>query len=123
MNSIKKLYYSIGEVSKITELKQYVLRYWETEFPSIKPDKNRAGNRVYKKKDIDNFKIIQKLLHEKKYTIKGARQYLKDNGKKANDLGSTSSRKIIKSSAKNIDALMKVKSGLDDILKTINKYK
>tara|TARA_B100000941_G_C28447944_1_gene523403 strand:- start:202 stop:564 length:363 start_codon:yes stop_codon:yes gene_type:complete len=120
---MSKLYHSISEVSNILGLKQYVLRYWETEFPSIKPDKNRAGNRVYKKKDIDNFKIIQKLLHEKKYTIKGARQYLKDNGKKANDLGSTSSRKIIKSSAKNIDALMKVKSGLDDILKTINKYK
>ena len=120
---MSKLYHSISEVSNILGLKQYVLRYWETEFPSIKPDKNRAGNRVYKKKYIDNFKIIQKLLHEKKYTIKGARQYLKDNGKKTNDFGDTSSRKIIKSSANNIDALMKVKSGLDDILKTINKYK
>ena len=120
---MSKLYHSISEVSNILGLKQYVLRYWETEFPSIKPDKNRAGNRVYKKKDIDNFKIIQKLLHEKKYTIKGARQYLKDNGKKTNDFGDTSSKKIIKSSANNIDALMKVKSGLDDILKTINKSK
>ncbi|SVD74519.1 uncharacterized protein METZ01_LOCUS427373, partial [marine metagenome] len=51
--NIKKLYYSIGEVSKITELKQYVLRYWETEFKQLKPTKNKAGNRTYKQKDID----------------------------------------------------------------------
>ena len=51
-NNIKKLYYSIGEVSKITELKQYVLRYWETEFKQLKPTKNKAGNRTYKQKDI-----------------------------------------------------------------------
>ena len=53
MNSIKKLYYSIGEVSKITELKQYVLRYWETEFKQLSPVKNKAGNRTYRQKDID----------------------------------------------------------------------
>ena len=53
---INKLYYSISEVSEITGLKQYVLRYWEAEFPNIKPDKNRAGNRVYKEKDIENLK-------------------------------------------------------------------
>ena len=51
---IKKLYYSIGEVSEITKLKQYVLRYWETEFPHLKPNKNSAGNRIYRQTDIDN---------------------------------------------------------------------
>ena len=56
---MSKLNHSIREVSNILGLKQYVLRYWETEFPSIKPDKNRAGNRVYKKKDIDNFNKTQ----------------------------------------------------------------
>ena len=50
---IKKLYYSIGEVSKMTELKAYVLRYWETEFKQLKPPKNRAGNRTYRQNDID----------------------------------------------------------------------
>ena len=73
-----KLYHSISEVADMLDLKQYVLRYWETEFPNIKPDKNRAGNRVYKENDIENFKIVQKLLHEKKFTIKGARIYLKE---------------------------------------------
>ena len=51
--SIKKLYYSIGEVSKVAELKQYVLRYWETEFKQLSPSKNKAGNRTYRQKDID----------------------------------------------------------------------
>ena len=50
---IKKLYYSIGEVSKMTGLKQYVLRYWETEFKQLNPNKNKAGNRTYRQKDID----------------------------------------------------------------------
>ena len=61
--NIKKLYYSIGEVSKITELKQYVLRYWETEFKQLKPTKNKAGNRTYKQKDIDLIAQILSLIH------------------------------------------------------------
>ena len=52
-SEIKKLYYSIGEVSKIVGLKSYVLRYWETEFKQLTPPKNRAGNRTYRQKDID----------------------------------------------------------------------
>jgi DNA-binding transcriptional MerR regulator len=76
--SIKKLYYSISEVSKITSLKQYVLRYWETEFPELKPAKNRAGNRIYRLADIKLVFLIKKLLYEDKYTIEGARQKLKE---------------------------------------------
>ena len=79
---MKKLYYSIREVSEITGLKQYVLRYWETEFPELKPAKNRAGNRTYKKKDIDLIKKIKTLLYNEKFTIDGARKKLKeDDGK------------------------------------------
>ncbi|UCE05989.1 MAG: MerR family transcriptional regulator [bacterium] len=75
--SIKKLYYSISEVSKITSLKQYVLRFWETEFPDLNPAKNRAGNRIYRLSDIKLIFLIKKLLYEDKYTIEGARQKLK----------------------------------------------
>lgn len=75
--SIKKLYYSISEVSKITSLKQYVLRFWETEFLELKPAKNRAGNRIYRLSDIKLIFLIKKLLYEDKYTIEGARQKLK----------------------------------------------
>ena len=68
---IKKLYYSIGEVSKLTELKPYVLRYWETEFKQLAPPKNRAGNRTYRQKDIDTIKLIKYLLYKKNSQLKG----------------------------------------------------
>ncbi len=74
---IKKLYYSISEVSKITDLEQYVLRYWESEFEQLKPSKNRAGNRVYTNKDIKLILHIRQLLREERYTIEGAKQVLK----------------------------------------------
>ncbi len=76
--SIKKLYYSISEVSKITEMEQYVLRYWETEFLQLKPQKNRAGNRIYTNKDIQLIMHIKTLLREKKYTIEGAKKILEN---------------------------------------------
>ena len=79
---IKRLYYSIAEVSDITALKQYVLRYWETEFSELKPQKNRAGNRIYKKNDIQLVFAIKRLLYQEKFTIEGARQklrHLKEN--------------------------------------------
>ncbi len=76
--SIKKLYYSISEVSKITDIEQYVLRYWETEFEQLKPQKNRAGNRIYTNKDIQLILYIKELLREKKYTIEGAKKILED---------------------------------------------
>jgi DNA-binding transcriptional MerR regulator len=76
--SIKKLYYSISEVSKITDLEQYVLRYWETEFEQLKPQKNRAGNRIYTNRDIKLIVYIKKLLREEKYTIEGAKHILKN---------------------------------------------
>ena len=73
---LKKLYYSISEVSKLSELEQYILRYWETEFEQLKPSKNRAGNRIYTNKDIKMIELIKKLLREKKFTIEGAKKIL-----------------------------------------------
>ncbi|MBL7988732.1 MAG: MerR family transcriptional regulator [Chlorobi bacterium] len=73
---IKKLYYSISEVSKMVGLEQYVLRYWESEFEQLRPQKNRAGNRVYTNKEIELVKLIKKLTREHRYTIEGARQIL-----------------------------------------------
>ncbi|MCS7053051.1 MAG: MerR family transcriptional regulator [Ignavibacterium sp.] len=74
--SIKKLYYSISEVSKLTNVEQYILRYWETEFEQLKPQKNRAGNRIYTNKDIDLILKIKTLLRDKKYTVEGAKKIL-----------------------------------------------
>jgi DNA-binding transcriptional MerR regulator len=73
---IKKLYYSIGEVSEETGLDAHVLRYWQTEFEELSPRKNRAGRRVYTEEDIAVVRRIQLLLRVEKYTIEGARQAL-----------------------------------------------
>jgi DNA-binding transcriptional MerR regulator len=75
---IRKLYYSISEVSTITGLEQYVLRYWESEFPQLKPAKNRAGNRIYTNKDIKLILYIKKLLRDERYTIEGAKRVLEE---------------------------------------------
>jgi DNA-binding transcriptional MerR regulator len=72
----KKVYYSIGEVCDLTGLKPHVLRYWETQFDVLNPTKNRAGNRVYRSKDIEVILLVKHLLYEKKYTIQGANNRL-----------------------------------------------
>ena len=68
---VKKLYYSIGEVSEMTGLKSYVLRYWETEFSQLKPPKNRAGNRTYRQKDIEVILNIKDLMNKKPHQLTG----------------------------------------------------
>jgi DNA-binding transcriptional MerR regulator len=74
----KKVYYSIGEVCDLTGLKPHVLRYWETQFEVLNPTKNRAGNRVYRSKDIELVLLVKHLLYEQKYTIEGANLRLND---------------------------------------------
>jgi DNA-binding transcriptional MerR regulator len=70
----KKAYYSISEVCAKTGLESHVLRYWETEFPQLRPKKNSAGNRAYRDKDIDIIRYIKYLLYEEQYTILGAKK-------------------------------------------------
>ena len=74
----KKAYYSIGEVCDLTGLKAHVLRYWETQFEPLRPTKNRAGNRVFRAKEIELILLVKHLLYDKKFTIDGARQRLLD---------------------------------------------
>lgn len=83
---LKKLYYSISEVSKLTDLEQYILRYWETEFDQLKPAKNRAGNRIYTSKDIKTILQIKHLLRKEKYTIEGAKNILSEMQQKDSDI-------------------------------------
>lgn len=71
---IRKEYYSIGEVCDLVDLKPHVLRYWESQFQPLKPSKNRAGNRVYQRKEIRLIILVKRLLYDEKYTIEGARQ-------------------------------------------------
>lgn len=72
----EKLYFSIGEVARITGIKPHVLRYWEQEFPLLKPRKDESGRRIFRKKDIEAVFKIKKLLYEEKFTIPGARRAL-----------------------------------------------
>ena len=73
-----KLYYRIGEVSDITGVKTYVLRYWESEFRGMVPQKSRSKQRLYKRRDIEQILLIKKLLYDERYTIAGARQRIKE---------------------------------------------
>ncbi len=74
-----KLYYSISEVAKMFDVNESLLRFWEKEFPIIKPKKNAKGTRQYRKEDIENIRLIYHLVKEKGMTLLGARQKLKDN--------------------------------------------
>src|SRR5215813_3098457 len=78
-----KLYFRIGEVSSLCKLPAYVLRFWETEFPQLKPVKSNTGQRMYRQRDVENVLQIKKLLYDEGFTIAGARQQLKDEGKPA----------------------------------------
>tara|TARA_Y100000590_G_scaffold442805_1_gene571388 strand:+ start:389 stop:760 length:372 start_codon:yes stop_codon:yes gene_type:complete len=120
LKKINKLYYSIGEVSKITNLKQYVLRYWETEFPILNPSKNTAGNRIYKDKDIAMIKYIQDLLYTKKFTIKGAKQHLKEEYNN-NSLNEVKTIKLNSGISKS--DLLNIRKSLLDIINIVDKYK
>ena len=112
---VKKLYYSIGEVSDMTDLKSYVLRYWETEFSQLKPPKNRAGNRTYRQKDIDLIIQVKSLLYDKKYTIDGARTVLKDSHGKAVE------NKTEPVNEKQKVIIKKIREDLETILSIISK--
>ena len=76
LGTTEKLYHSITEVAELLKLKPHVLRYWEKEFGILRPSRNRAGNRMYSKKDIELLTMIKHLLHEQGLTIEGARRRL-----------------------------------------------
>ena len=78
---IEKLFYPIGEVAKIFDLSVSSIRYWEKEFNILKPKKNKKGNRIFTKKDLDNLRIIYHLIKERGFTLDGAKKKLHDNKK------------------------------------------
>ncbi|HEX3436939.1 MAG TPA: MerR family transcriptional regulator [Pseudacidobacterium sp.] len=76
-----KLYFRIGEVAKLCQVQAYVLRFWESEFPQMKPNKSGTGQRLYRKRDVELALRVKRLLHEEGYTIAGARQVLQSEGR------------------------------------------
>ncbi len=128
MPEVKKLYYSIGEVSEITHLKPYVLRYWESEFPNLSPSKNRAGNRVFTGKDINRILEIKRLLYQEKFTIEGARQFFKNNQHgKSTTAGSTAGRSLSAELVREKDiarqGLEEIQQAVGDLIGMIRKEK
>ena len=118
---IKKLYYSIGEVSKMTELKAYVLRYWETEFKQLKPPKNRAGNRTYRQGDVDLILFIKDLLYNKKFTIEGARTQIASMGEDHMTEKKIDEEKPVKVVPAKKETLVKIKQELETLLELLRK--
>lgn len=118
--NIKKLYYSIGEVSEMTDLKPYVLRFWETEFKQLNPPKNRAGNRTYRQKDIDLIQKIKSLLYDQKYTIEGARAKLDAETETdgSMDLTVEKDQSVTKEQK---EVLLEMRRGLQEILEIIQE--
>jgi len=106
----EKLYYSISEVARITNLEAYVLRFWEKEFPMLRPKKNKGGNRHYQKRDIELINQIKQLLYEENYTIAGARKRLRQ-------MESKEEKKELVLKAKSETILGEIKKELEDILK------
>jgi DNA-binding transcriptional MerR regulator len=89
---ISKMYYSMGEVSKLFDVNQSLIRFYEKEFDILQPKKNKKGNRYFTPEDVENLKIILNLIRDKGYTLNGAREYLKNN-----IAGSKDSHRVINS--------------------------
>jgi DNA-binding transcriptional MerR regulator len=110
-----KLYFRIGEVATLCRLPAYVLRFWETEFPQLKPVKSSTGQRMYRQRDVENVLRIKKLLYDEGFTIAGARQHLKDELKPARRQDG------LPFPRRSADHLKKVRQGLQEILVILKK--
>ena len=112
-----KLFFKIGEVAHLVGVEQYVLRYWEDELDELKPTKNKSGQRLYQKKDVELVLEIKRLLYEEKFTIAGAKKRLKKNNKKETQLDFSYDRESF------MEWKRDMKIGLKSILKTLENTK
>ena len=104
-----KLFFKISEVCEIVGVEPYVLRFWETEFPSYAPEKSKAGHRVYKRKDVENVLRIKELLYDRGFTIAGARKQLNKSAKP---------KQVVRD-----EVLLQVRKELQDILTLLQRKK
>ena len=109
-----KLYFRIGEVSRLCRLPAYVLRFWETEFPQLKPNKSSTGQRMYRRRDVEHVLRIKQLLYEQRFTIAGARDLLKEEARPARKQNALPFPKA------SSNGLMKVRKELQDVLTMLN---
>lgn len=109
----EKLYFRIGEVSNLCRLPAYVLRFWESEFPQLKPVKSSTGQRMYRRKDVEGILHIKSLLYEQGFTIAGARQHLKE------ELKGHSKQSPLPFPAQAASNLTNIRHGLQEILELL----
>ncbi len=112
-----KLYFRIGEVATLCRLPAYVLRFWESEFPQLKPVKSSTGQRMYRKRDVESVLRIKQLLYEQGFTISGARQQLRAETK------SDKSQSAIPFPAQSVPELQHIRRGLREILDLLSTRK
>jgi len=110
-----KLFFKIGEVAELAGVEQHVLRYWEEEIESLKPKKNKSGQRLYQKKDVERVFEIKQLLYAEKFTVAGARKKMKQNKKKETQLDIAFDREGFKNWKEDI------KKDLKSILNSLDK--
>lgn len=112
----EKNYFSIGEVSKVTQVKPYILRYWEAEFKLLRPARRVSGQRKYTRQDIELILRIKDLLHNQKYTISGAKRYLLNEKREKNKQLSFPLEKNVLA----LDFLKEIKKELEQIQKILS---
>ena len=112
-----KLYFRIGEVSDLCRLPAYVLRFWETEFPQLKPVKSGTGQRMYRRKDVEAVLRIKKLLYEEGFTIAGARQQLRT------DLKIEKNQAPLPFPSHSVTELKRLRHGLQEILGMLSAHR
>ena len=105
-------FFSIGDVCALTDLKPHVLRYWESQFRFLNPAKNRSGNRVYQRREVELIMLVKHLLYDEKYTIEGARQKVDDH-RKQGDL------KVVARGALTMQSLQSLESDLKELLTSL----
>jgi DNA-binding transcriptional MerR regulator len=110
----RREYFSIGEVCEMAGLKPHVLRYWETQFKELSPSKNRAGNRVYRAREIKLIELVKHLLYEEKYTIDGARRRL-EKLREEGDLEEVAGQALDR------QTLRRVREGLNELLDILDQ--
>ncbi len=108
-------FFSIGEVCDLTGLKPHVLRYWESQFRFLNPAKNRSGNRVYQRREVELVMLVKHLLYDEKYTIEGARQKV-DEHRKSGDL------KVVARGALTVEALESLEGDLRDLVVLLDSF-
>jgi len=111
-------YFSIREVSQLTQVKSYVIRYWETQFSALRPARRESGQRKFTQKDVDAIVRIKELLYDKRFTIAGAKQYLKRESRR----GSAQLRLELDptpTASQTLDTLRAVRKDLEDALKIL----